>query len=91
MKHKHHTPGRPTTPEPPKLATVAAGIKHPDVVNSGVTTTPTGNWALLVTVRQNAPLPVAGLGKKLDGFPIVYRQESSRQMVARPAYPALGE
>lgn len=91
MKPKVHIPGRPSTPEPQNLAEVAANLKHRDVLNSGITTTQKGDWALLVTVKKNASLPIAAVEKGAEGFPVIYEHESGRIPVARPAYPAKGE
>ena len=91
MKQDFHIPGRPTTPEPKKLVRLAASVSHPDVVNSGITTTTKGDWALLLTVRKNAAIPIKMLEKKASGFPVVYQEDSGRMLVARPAYPGLGE
>jgi hypothetical protein len=91
MKYKTHIPGRAFTPEPKKLVSIAGKISHPNIVKSGITTTSKGDWALLVTVRRDTPVPIKEVEKKCGAFPIIYQEDSGRMLVARPAYPQLGE
>lgn len=91
MKHETHIPGRPSTPEPRKLVTLAAKVSHPDIIKSGITTTQKGDWALLLTVKKNTAIPLKEIEKKSAGFPVIYQEDSGHILIARPAYPALGE
>ena len=51
-----HRPGEPSTPEPPdQLCKLADALQDPHVIQSGVTTTQDGRWALYVTVPADAP------------------------------------
>ena len=91
MKHKIHLPGRPTKPEPAKLVKIADTLSHPDVVKTGITTTAKGDWALLVTIKSDTGTPIKEIEKQSAGFPVIYQEDSGRNMIARPAYPGLGE
>ncbi len=91
MKHETHIPGRPSTPEPQKLVTIAAKVSHPAIVKSGITTTDKGDWALLLTVKKDTAVPLKEVEKKSAGFPVIYQEDSGRMLIARPAYPDLGE
>ncbi len=91
MRQKFHIPGRPKTPEPAQLAGIVAAVRHPAVIRSGVTTTEKGDWALLVVVKKKTPVPIKEIENLCTDFPIIYQEDSGRMMIARPAYPALGE
>jgi hypothetical protein len=83
-----HTPGTPTSPSPPdKLLELADTIKDPLVVQSGVTTTADGKWALYVTVPGNASVPIRSVEAHAAGFPVVYEAEPQEPPKAGPAYP----
>ena len=85
-------PGLPKNPEPPgALVAVADSLSHPDVTRVGLTTTPDGDWALLVRFRPGAPVPIEEIEAICGPHPVVYQEDSGRLPVARPAYPALGE
>jgi hypothetical protein len=81
-------PTRPKSTKPPQgLVELSKTFRHGDVIQTGVTTTDEGEWALLVRVRQGVATPLANV---TASFPIVWQTERSTP-VARPAYPAAGE
>jgi hypothetical protein len=85
-------PGFPKDPEPPSaLVSVADSLTHPDVTRVGLTTTPDGDWALLVRYRAGTPVPIEGIEALCGPHPVVYQEDPGSFPVARPAYPALGE
>ena len=84
-------PGIPQTPEPPELLQAADSLRHADVSSVGLTTTPTGEWALRVRVRSGARTPIHAVEDAAAGHPVVYEAEPAELPVARPAYPHLGE
>lgn len=86
------SPGLPKNPEPPSaLVAVADSLRHPDVTQVGLTTTPEGDWALLVRVTLGAPVPIEEIEALCGPHPVVYQEDSGSMPVARPAYPAFGE
>jgi hypothetical protein len=62
-------------------------LRHPEVVNVGLTTTNEGNWAMMVRVRPGTRIPIPEIGFRRRGFPVVYQEMSGNLPVARPAYP----
>src|SRR6187399_1906639 len=86
-----HTPGEPLEPEPPQqLLQKADAVNDPQVIQSGITTTSDGKWALYVTVPANTNVPIPSLEKFAQGFPVVYEAEPPEPPRAGPAYPAGG-
>jgi hypothetical protein len=86
-----HRPGAPTDPEPPdRLLKLAESIRDPLVVQSGVTTTTDGQWALYVTVPNDATVPIQSVETQAGGFPVVYEAEPKEPPRAGPAFPAGG-
>jgi hypothetical protein len=87
-----HSPGVPIDPEPPdRLVKLADAITDPLVIQSGVTTTADGKWALYVTVPSNASVPISSVEKCAAGFPVVYEAEPKEPPRAGPAYPRRDE
>jgi hypothetical protein len=85
-------PGVPKSPEPPEdLAALAASVSHPAVTRSGLTTTPDGEWALMVRVKAGTPTPIQAVEASCRKHPVVYEEGRDEPPVARPAYPADGE
>ena len=89
MKPVHiHRPGTPSEPEPPdRLLKLADRVSDPLVIQSGVTTTAEGAWALYVTVPASATVPIAGVESQAGGFPVVYEAEPKSPPRAGPAFP----
>jgi hypothetical protein len=78
----------PADPEPPdRLVKLADTIRDPLVIQSGVTTTSDGRWALYVTVRDDATVPIGSVEEYAEGFPVVYEAEPKEPPRAGPAYP----
>jgi hypothetical protein len=87
-----HRPGVPSDPAPPdQLLKLAESIRDPLVVQSGVTTTPEGQWALYVTVPRDATVPISSVENQAGGFPVVYEAEPKEPPRAGPAFPGRGE
>lgn len=85
-------PGRPTSPQPPRrLEGLVGTLRHRDVSQVGLTTTPDGTWALLVQVKPGARTPIPEVETACGDCPVVYRSAPEEVPVARPAYPAIGE
>ncbi len=83
-----HHPGVPTEPEPPdRLVELAGAVRSESVVQSGVTTTQDGRWALYVTVPANATVPLADVEAQAAGYPVVYEAQPTEPPRAGPAYP----
>jgi hypothetical protein len=83
-----HRPGAPSDPEPPeRLLKLAGSIRDPLVVQSGVTTTADGEWALYVTVPSDASVPIQSVETQAGGFPVVYEAEPKEPPRAGPAFP----
>jgi hypothetical protein len=83
-----HTPGAPVDPTPPdRLLALADKLKDPLVVQTGVTTTADGKWALFVTVPRDASVPIPTVEAQAKGFPVVYEAEPDEPPIAKPAYP----
>ncbi len=83
-----HRPGTPSTPEPPdQLVELADTLRDQLVVQSGVTTTADGRWALYVTVPAHSAVPIASVESQAGGFPVVYEAEPDEPPHAGPAYP----
>lgn len=79
-------------PAPEPLLRVCDNLKHPAVMECGLTKTQSNQWALWVKVRRGTEVPVAEIDAMAEGFPIVYEvDEASELPVARPAFPARGE
>jgi hypothetical protein len=84
-----HKPAPPVDPEPPpELKGLSQRLRHPDVASVGLTTTPKGEWALMVRLKGEGPIPE--IERKARGYPVVY-VKAGPTPVARPAYPAQGE
>lgn len=84
-----HRPGSPADPEPPdRLLKLAESVQDPLVVQSGVTTTTDGQWALYVTVPKDASVPIKSVENQAAGFPVVYEAEAKEPPRAGPAFPA---
>jgi hypothetical protein len=90
MKPVHtHTPGVPANPDPPeRLLELADIFKDPQVIQTGVTTTPDGRWALYVTVLADTAVPIPSVEKQAGGYPVIYEAEPDEPPRAGPAYPA---
>lgn len=85
-------PGLPKIPDPPsELISIVDSLTHPDATRIGLTTTPDGDWALLVRLKPGTPVPIEEIEAICNRYPIIYQQDSGGWPVARPAYPALGE
>jgi hypothetical protein len=85
---KTHAPGIPAEPNPPKkLLEVADTIKDPMIVQSGVTTTADGKWALYITVPGEANVPISSVESAAAGFPVIYEAEPLEPTKAWPAHP----
>ena len=83
-----HRPGVPASPEPPdRLLELADAIRNPLVVQSGVTTTADGRWALYVTVPADANVPIPSVESQAGGYPVIYEAEQEEPPRAGPAYP----
>jgi hypothetical protein len=83
-----HHPGAPKSAEPPdRLIELADTLQSPLVVQSGVTTTADGRWALYVTVPADTTVPIPGVETQASGYPVVYEAEPSEPPRAGPAYP----
>lgn len=83
-----HHPGTPATPEPPDgLMRLADLVRNPLVIQSGVTTTADGRWALYVTVPADADVPIPGVEGLAGGYPVVYEAEPDEPPRAGPAFP----
>ena len=86
-----HRPGVPESSDPPdRLVELAGAVQDPLVVQSGVTTTGNGDWALYVTVRPDATVPIAGVERQAGGYPVVYEAQPAELPIAGPAYPNEG-
>jgi hypothetical protein len=84
-------PAPPREPEAPAhLRRLAQTLRHPDVASLGLTTTPKGEWALLVRLKNGRHAPVAEIERRVRGEPVVY-DEAGAPPIARPAYPGRGE
>lgn len=71
---------------------MADSLSHPDVTRVGLTTTPEGDWALMVRSKPGTPIPIKEVDALVGGrYPVVYQDDPGRLPVARPAYPGLGE
>jgi hypothetical protein len=83
-----HRPGTPSTPTPPdRLIELADAVQDALVVQSGLTTTADGRWALYVTVPANAAVPIPSVESQAGGYPVVYEAEPDEPPRAGPAYP----
>jgi hypothetical protein len=86
-----HRPGTPSDAEPPeRLLKLAEILRDPLVVRSGVTTTTDGQWALYVTVPNDATVPIPSVETQAGGFPVVYEAEPKEPPHAGPAFPGGG-
>jgi hypothetical protein len=86
-----HHPGVPPNPEPPeRLIELADTVRDPLVIQSGVTTTADGRWALYVTVPADATVPIPSVERQAGGYPVVYEAEPDEPPRAGPAYPGRG-
>ena len=86
-----HRPGTPSDAEPPeRLLKLAESLRDPLVVRSGVTTTTDGQWALYVTVPNDATVPIHSVEVQAGGFPVVYEAEPKEPPHAGPAFPGGG-
>lgn len=85
-----HHPAPPVDEEPPeRLLALADGLRDPQVVQAGVTTTADGRWALYLTVPSDCDVPIARIERMAGGFPVVYEADRS-PVHAGPAYPRRG-
>ena len=91
MSNNFHIPGRPRTPKPSILSEIIASLQHPDVLRTGITTNKEGDWAILVVVKKDSPIPIKEIEVKSMQFPVIYQEDSGSMPIARPAYPLLGE
>lgn len=83
-----HSPGVPANPEPPeRLVELAEAVRDPLVVQSGLTTTTDGRWALYVTVPADAVVPIPNVESQAAGYPVVYEAEPAEPPRAGPAKP----
>lgn len=83
-----HTPGVPSCPDPPdRLVGLADAVRDPLVVQSGLTTTADGRWAVFVTVPAGATVPIPNVESQAGGYPVVYEAEPDDPPVAGPARP----
>jgi hypothetical protein len=83
-----HTPSAPRSPvPPPKLVKMVRDLKHPQIMNVGLTTTSQGEWAAMIRVKPGTATPLARIGLHHRGFPVVYQEGSATPPVARPAFP----
>jgi hypothetical protein len=88
MEKSDRTPVAPLSPEPPReLVRMMRELKHPNIMNVGLTTTGDGEWAAMVRVKPGTPTPLPGIGLHFRGFPVVYQEGSATPPVARPAFP----
>jgi hypothetical protein len=76
---------------PPELPDIVASISNPDVVAAEITTTPSGDWAILVRTRPGTRTPIAAVEQQARGFHVLYDVHRGFDTVARPAYPGKGE
>jgi hypothetical protein len=91
-KYSVHIPAPPKSPEPPRgLAEAVKAFAHPDVENVGLTTTSSGEWAVMVRVHRFSPTPIPDVDSHFAGFPLIYETAPNEFPVARPAYPDRGE
>lgn len=85
---RKHTRGSQAESEPPsRLVTLADTISDPSIIQSGLTTTADGQWALYVTVPAEAVVPIPSVEKHADGYPVVYEAQPEELPIAAPAYP----
>ena len=90
--HEVHRPGRPVTPEPPaRLTAIVDTLEHPDISRVGLTTTPQGEWAVMVRVREGVRTPIADIEAYAEGYPVIYMGGPSTPLLVRPARPSKGE
>jgi hypothetical protein len=83
-----HHPGEPADPDPPeKLVELTERVCDPCVIQTGLTTTADGRWALYVTVPADADVPIPAVEKQAGGFPVVYEAEPAQPPRAGPAFP----
>ena len=88
---KHH-PGTPANEEPPQaLLDLLDCLQEPLAVQTGLTTTKDGRWALHVVVAKGTEVPLRGVERSANGLPVVYQSALEGMPIARPAFPALGE
>jgi hypothetical protein len=88
----HHHPGPPVGGEPPQaLLDLIERLDEPLAVQTGLTTTSDGRWALHVVVRHDTEVPLRRVERSAKGQPVVYQAAAPGLPVARPAYPGLGE
>ena len=87
----HHAPAPPREPEPPAVVRrLSETVRHPSVASTGLTTTPGGDWALLVRVKPGATIPIAEIERQAEGHAVIY-QRAGAMPAARPAFPERGE
>lgn len=88
MDQPPHRPAPPRSPSPPRdLLEIVGELRHPEIMNVGLTTTSKGEWAAMVRVRPGTHIPIPEIGSRHRGYPVVYQQGSDTPPVARPAYP----
>jgi hypothetical protein len=85
----NHQPGPPRTAHPPRALTKLVTELGRDGTSVGLTTTSSGEWALLVRVPPAASTPIPEIERRASGFPVIY--ETATVPVARPAFPDRGE
>ena len=92
MARRSGLPKRPSDPTPPpRLLEISQQLLHPEVAQTGLTTTSDGRWALMVRLQPGAHAPLDEVERLTGEFPVVYRPPRARTPIARPAYPQLGE
>jgi hypothetical protein len=86
------TPRQPVLSSPPsRLVALADSLHHPAIQQIGLTTTPQGEWALMVTTAWQTPIAAIEKSALDAGFSVVYEIADDLMAVARPAFPARGE
>jgi hypothetical protein len=84
-------PGAPRTAKPPRaLVDLVERLSRDGSLSTGLTTTETGEWALLVRVPAGVATPLPEVEREAAGLPVVY-EPIDRLPVARPAFPGRGE
>ena len=86
-----HVPAPPREPKPPAvIRRLSENLHHPGIASAGLTTTSSGDWALLVRVKPGVKVPILEIERQVQGHPVVY--QTARPMpLARPAFPDRGE
>lgn len=73
--------GQPDGDAPVELTRLVDDYRpQPPVVCWGLTTTPDGRWALLVTVPAATEVPLEEVERTAGGFPVVYQVEPAEPL-----------